>query len=39
MSGSGACSRNALEFKNYHKFTTESNVKFDKFLSRLGPGK
>jgi hypothetical protein len=39
MSGSGACSRNALEFKNYHKFTTESNVKFDKFLASGSPAK
>jgi hypothetical protein len=30
MSGSGTCSRNALEFKNYRKFTTDSNVSFDK---------
>ena len=28
MSGSGACTRNALEFKNYRKFTTESNITF-----------
>jgi hypothetical protein len=30
MSGSGACTRNALEFKNYRKFTTESNISFGK---------
>ena len=30
MSGSGACTRNALEFKNYRKFTTESNITFGK---------
>jgi hypothetical protein len=28
MSGSGACTRNVIEFRNYRKFTTESNVKF-----------
>lgn len=28
MSGSGACTRNVLEFKNYRKFTTESNITF-----------
>ncbi|MCX6632744.1 MAG: hypothetical protein NTW28_34520 [Candidatus Solibacter sp.] len=28
MSGSGACTRNALEFKNYRKFTAESNITF-----------
>ena len=30
MSGSGACTRNLIEFRNYRKFTTESNVRFDK---------
>jgi len=30
MSGSGACTRNVLEFKNYRKFTTESNISFGK---------
>ncbi len=30
MSGSGACSRNVLEFKNYRKFTADSNIRFDK---------
>jgi hypothetical protein len=30
MSGSGACTRNVLEFKNYRKFTTESNITFGK---------
>ena len=30
MSGSGACTRNAIEFKNYKKFTTESNITFGK---------
>jgi hypothetical protein len=30
MSGSGACTRNALEFKNYRKFTAESNITFGK---------
>ena len=30
MSGSGACTRNAIEFKNYRKFTTESNITFGK---------
>jgi len=28
MSGSGACTRNAIDFKNYRKFTTESNITF-----------
>jgi hypothetical protein len=28
MSGSGMCTRNVIEFRNYKKFTTESNVKF-----------
>ena len=32
MHGSGACSRNALAFRNYRKFTAESVVKF-KFAS------
>jgi hypothetical protein len=30
MSGSGACTRNVLEFKNYRKFTAESNITFGK---------
>jgi hypothetical protein len=30
MSGSGACSRNAIEFRNYRKFTAESKVDFGK---------
>ena len=30
FSGSGTCSRNAIEFKNYRKFTADSNVRFDK---------
>jgi hypothetical protein len=30
MSGSGACTRNVLEFKNYRKFGAESNVTFGK---------
>ena len=30
MSGSGTCTRNGIEFRNYRKFTTESNVRFDK---------
>jgi hypothetical protein len=30
MSGSGTCTRNLIEFRNYRKFTTESNVRFDK---------
>ena len=28
MSGSGACTRNVIEFRNYRKFTTESSVTF-----------
>ena len=28
MTGSGACTRNVIEFRNYRKFTTESNVTF-----------
>ena len=28
--GSGACTRNVIEFKNYKKFTTESTVSFGK---------
>ncbi len=39
MSGSGACTRNALAFQNYRKFTTESNVRFDKFLGSAAPQK
>lgn len=30
MSGSGACTRNAIEFRNYRKFTTDSSVTFGK---------
>jgi len=30
MSGSGACTRNLIEFRNYRKFTAESNVRFEK---------
>jgi hypothetical protein len=30
MSGSGTCTRNKIEFKNYRKFTVESNVSFGK---------
>ena len=30
MSGSGACTRNAIEFRNYRKFSTDSNVTFGK---------
>jgi hypothetical protein len=30
MSGSGACTRNAIVFRNYRKFTAESNVTFGK---------
>jgi hypothetical protein len=30
MSGSGTCTRNKIEFKNYRKFTVESNVNFGK---------
>jgi len=30
MSGSGACTRNVLEFKNYRKFTADSNITFGK---------
>lgn len=30
MSGSGACTRNAIAFKNYRKFTTDSTVTFGK---------
>jgi hypothetical protein len=30
MSGSGACTRNVLEFKNYRKFTAESNITIGK---------
>jgi hypothetical protein len=30
MSGSGACTRNAIVFKNYRKFTAESTVSFGK---------
>jgi zinc protease len=28
--GSGACTRNVIEFKNYKKFTTESTISFGK---------
>jgi hypothetical protein len=30
MSGSGTCTRNAIEFRNYRKFTAESTVNFEK---------
>ena len=30
MSGSGACTRNAIEFRSYRKFTTDSSVTFGK---------
>jgi hypothetical protein len=30
MSGSANCSRNVIEFKNYRKFSADSNVTFDK---------
>ena len=30
MSGSGACTRNTIEFRNYRKFTAESTVSFGK---------
>ena len=30
MSGSGACTRNAIEFRNYKKFSTDSNITFGK---------
>jgi len=33
MRGSGTCSRNAIVFRNYRKFETESVVKFDKFVA------
>lgn len=32
MSGSGSCTRNSTKFQNYRKFTTDSNVKFDKYF-------
>ncbi|SPE39504.1 conserved hypothetical protein [Candidatus Sulfopaludibacter sp. SbA3] len=32
MSGSGSCSRNSIQFRNYRKFSTDSSVKFDKFV-------
>lgn len=28
MSGSGTCTRNVIEFRNYRKFTTDSNISF-----------
>ena len=31
MSGSGVCTRNAITFHNYRKFSTDSNVTFSKF--------
>lgn len=31
-SGSGSCSRNAIKFQNYRKFSTDSTIKFDKFV-------
>jgi hypothetical protein len=30
MSGSGACTRNVIEFRNYRKFEAESTVTFGK---------
>jgi hypothetical protein len=32
FSGSGSCSRNSIQFRNYRKFSTDSTVKFDKFV-------
>jgi len=31
LRGGGSCSRNVIAFRNYRKFTAESNIKFDKF--------
>jgi hypothetical protein len=31
--GSGSCERNVLEFRNYRKFTAESDIKFEKFTN------
>lgn len=33
MSGSGACRRNLVEFRDYRKFTTDSVVTFGKFVA------
>jgi hypothetical protein len=30
MTGSSNCSRNAIEFRNYRKFSADSNISFDK---------
>jgi len=35
MSGSGTCTRNAIAFRNYRKFSTDSNVTFEKFRAAL----
>ena len=31
LRGGTSCSRNVITFRNYRKFTTESNIKFEKF--------
>jgi hypothetical protein len=28
LRGSNECQRNVIEFRNYHKFTGESNIEF-----------
>ena len=30
FSGSGSCSKNSIQFRNYRKFTADSTVTFDK---------
>ena len=34
FTGSGSCSRNSIQFRNYRKFTTDSSVTFAKFLGK-----
>lgn len=35
MSGSGTCTRNSIVFRNYRKFSADSNVTFGKFRAAL----
>ena len=34
FTGSGSCSRNSIQFRNYRKFSTDSSVTFAKFLGK-----
>jgi hypothetical protein len=35
FTGSGNCVRNVINFRNYRKFGSDSNIIFDKFQSNL----